>query len=50
MDAVYKAKNLLRDRTTAEILTDKLDVSKLLLSHELFHYIEEKYKEKGDNT
>ena len=37
MDAVYKAKNLLRDRKTAEILTDKLDVSKLLLSHELFH-------------
>lgn len=45
MDAVYKAKNLLRDRKTAEILTDKLNVSKLLLSHELFHYIEEKYKD-----
>lgn len=45
MDAVYKAKNLLRDRKTAKILTDKLNVSKLLLSHELFHYIEEKYKD-----
>ena len=44
MDAVKKADKLLTDDRIREILTDKLNVSKLLLAHELFHYVEEKYK------
>ncbi len=44
MDAVDKAEDLLQDPETAQILTPKLHVSKLLLAHELFHYVEEQYK------
>lgn len=44
MDAVWKAKDLLKDPETAEIMTDRLDVSRLLLSHELFHVVEERNK------
>lgn len=44
MDAVRKAKKFLERPEIREILTDKLNVSGLLLSHELFHHVEEKYK------
>lgn len=44
MDAVRKAKKFLEKPEILEVMTDKLNVSKLLLSHELFHYVEEKYK------
>lgn len=45
MDAVRKAKKLLEKPEISEVLTDRLNVSKLLLAHELFHYVEEKYKD-----
>ena len=45
MDAVRKADKLLQDPETAEILTDKLNVPKTLLAHELFHNIEEENKD-----
>ena len=45
MDAVKKAKKLLERPEISEILTDKLNISRLLLAHELFHHVEETYKE-----
>ncbi|NCC07310.1 MAG: hypothetical protein EOM30_04525 [Clostridia bacterium] len=44
MDAVNRAKKLLVDDEVQRILTNRLDVSNLLLAHELFHFVEEKYK------
>lgn len=44
MDAVKKAKKLLERPEVFEILTDKLNISRLLLAHELFHFVEETYK------
>ena len=44
MDAVKKAGKFLAKPEISEILTDKLDIANLLLAHELFHFVEEKYK------
>ncbi len=44
MDAVKKAKKYLERPEIRDVLTDSLNISKLLLAHELFHYVEEKYK------
>lgn len=44
MDAVKKAKKYLDKPEIREILTDGLDISRLLLAHELFHRVEEVYK------
>nr|WP_314462998.1 hypothetical protein [uncultured Clostridium sp.] len=41
MDAVMKAKKLIERLEISGILTKEVDVSQLLLSHELFHYLEE---------
>lgn len=46
MDAVNKAKKYLKKPEIKAILTDSLDVSRLLLAHELFHNVEEKYRKK----
>jgi hypothetical protein len=45
MDAVNKANKLLLDPQVLEVLTEELDICRLLLSHELFHFVEEKYKQ-----
>ncbi|WP_077612267.1 hypothetical protein [Clostridium sp. Marseille-P2415] len=45
MDAVKKAKKLFEEPGVAEILTKELDIRRLLLSHELFHSVEERCKE-----
>ena len=44
MDAVKKAKKFLEKPEIREILTEGLNISRLLLAHELFHNVEEKYK------
>lgn len=44
MDAVKKARKFLAKPEIMEVLTDKLDIAGLLLAHELFHNVEEKYK------
>ncbi len=44
MDAVNRAERLLRKQAIKNILTDKLKPASLILSHEIFHYIEEKYR------
>lgn len=44
MDAVKKAGEYLERPEIREILTDSLDIRKLLLAHELFHYVEEVYQ------
>lgn len=44
MDAVRKAEDLLRDPATADLMTSGLHISDVLLSHELFHVIEEQHK------
>lgn len=44
MDAVKKAKKFLDKPGVREALTENLNISGLLLSHELFHFVEEKYK------
>ena len=44
MDAVKKAKKYMERPEIRDVLTDSLNISKLLLAHELFHYVEEKYK------
>lgn len=44
MDAVKKAERLFDDPQVADVLTKELDISGLLLSHELFHCVEERYK------
>ena len=45
MDAVNKANKLLLDPKVLEVLTEELDICRLLLSHELFHFAEERYRE-----
>jgi hypothetical protein len=45
MDAVRKADRLMQDPKTAAILTEKLNIPKTLLAHELFHNIEEENKD-----
>lgn len=45
MDAVGKAQKYLTRPEIRAVLTDRLDVSKLLLAHELFHNVEEMYKD-----
>ena len=44
MDAVNKAKKSLEKPEILNIVTNKLNVRKLLLAHELFHYVENEYK------
>ncbi|MEY8354250.1 hypothetical protein AALB39_12955 [Lachnospiraceae bacterium 54-53] len=44
MDAVDKAGKLLKVPGVSEVLTNEPDISGLLLSHELFHCVEERYK------
>lgn len=44
MDAVNKANKLLLNPEVTKILTEELDVCRLLLSHELFHFVEETYR------
>lgn len=44
MDAVRKANRLLENPEVSEVMTGKLNISKLLLAHELFHCVEDQYK------
>ncbi len=44
MDAVKKAEKLFERPGILELLEEGLDVSRLLLAHELFHCVEEQYK------
>ncbi len=44
MDAVNKAKRYLKRPEIRDLLTHELDVSSLLLAHELFHNVEDKYR------
>jgi hypothetical protein len=44
MDAVDRVKRYRQQPEIAAILTDKLKITSLLLAHELFHFVEEKYK------
>lgn len=44
MDAVKKAEGLLLRPEISQVLTEGLDVRRLLLSHELFHCVEDRYK------
>ena len=43
-DAVNKANRFLQEPEVSSVMTRKLDVKRLLLAHELFHYVEESYK------
>ena len=43
MDAVNRAKKLLRKGAVNSILTGKMNPAKVILSHEVFHHIEDKY-------
>lgn len=45
MDAVRKAKKLLEQPGIRTALTEQLNVSKLLLAHELFHAVEERHRD-----
>lgn len=40
LDAVKKAEKLLKRPEVLQVMTSALDIKKLLLAHELFHYIE----------
>jgi hypothetical protein len=44
MDAVKKAKKLFEEPGVLTLLSEELDISRLLLAHELFHSVEERYK------
>ena len=44
MDAVHKAHATLSRPGMQKVMTSALDVERLLLAHELFHYVEEQYK------
>lgn len=44
MDGIRKGRVLLTEPGVAEALTDKLDIPQLLIGHELFHHVEEKYR------
>ena len=43
MDAVNRAEKLLRKESVKKILGDNMKPAKIILSHEIFHHIEEKY-------
>jgi len=43
MDAVRKANQLLEAPEITAIMTKTLDIKKLLLAHEIFHYVEDQY-------
>ncbi|MBQ7733132.1 MAG: hypothetical protein IJT58_03835 [Synergistaceae bacterium] len=42
MDAVYRAERLLQKRAVRRILTEEFSIVNLILSHEIFHFLEEK--------
>lgn len=44
LNVVNKAERLLKYDEIREILTDRLNIRKLLLAHEIFHHIEKMYK------
>ena len=44
MDAVYRAERLLQKRAVKRVLTGDLQLVNIILSHEIFHFIEERYK------
>lgn len=44
MDGVRKGRILLSEPGVPHALTGQLDIAKLLIGHELFHWVEEKYK------
>lgn len=44
MDGVKKAEKLFEIPEVSRVLSENLDVGRLLLSHELFHCVEERYK------
>ena len=44
MDAVKKAEKLFERPGILELLAEGLDIGRLLLAHELFHWVEEQYK------
>ncbi|MBQ7578786.1 MAG: hypothetical protein IJT21_11040 [Synergistaceae bacterium] len=44
MDAVYRAERLLQKHAIKRVLTENLKPAKLILAHEIFHFVEEKYK------
>ncbi|MBQ9628226.1 MAG: hypothetical protein IJR43_03060 [Synergistaceae bacterium] len=44
MDAVNRAEKLLRKESVKKILGDNIKPAKIILSHEIFHHIEEKYR------
>ncbi len=44
MDALDRVRRYMQQPEIAEILTDHLKISSLLLAHELFHFVEETYK------
>ena len=44
MDAVSRAEKLLQKKSVKNILTEKMKPKKIILSHEIFHHLEEKYK------
>ena len=44
MDAVYRAERLLQKRSVKRLLTENVNVANIILSHEIFHFIEERYK------
>ena len=47
MDGVRKGRALLSEPGVSHALTGQLDIAKLLLGHELFHFVEEKYKKRS---
>lgn len=44
MDAVKKGEKLLENPKILKLLAEGFDISRLLLAHELFHHVEEQYK------
>lgn len=44
MDSVYRAERLMKKPEVNRILTDRMKPAKVILSHEIFHHIEEKYR------
>ena len=44
IDSVYRADRFLQKHAVKLVLTEKLKPAKLILAHEIFHFIEEKYK------
>ena len=44
MDAVYRAERLLQKRSVKRILTEKFSIVNFILSHDIFHFLEDKYR------